>query len=139
MNGHCYKFRYVNYQYDPFPVIFFINAIKGTHPTSGNKWSLIQGVNLNYLSRNIRRQFIKEWQDSMTRHPNHFYLTWNMITHKFSRFGFEVAIRRYLLTPNSLMRKLEKVSPDKMENEILRSLHKDYSMLIQRQKTGRTR
>ena len=56
--GHFYKFKYSSFESDPAPMCIFISAIRGEHPTSGKQWNLIQGINLNYISRRERRQFV---------------------------------------------------------------------------------
>ncbi len=57
--GYFYSFRYSPYQEDPTPMIIFINGIKGLHPNTKHQWRLIQGINLNYIPRGDRKQFIE--------------------------------------------------------------------------------
>jgi hypothetical protein len=137
LNGHCYKFNYANFENDPNPHVFFINAIRGLNPDTGKRWNLIQAINLNYLPRSIRRRFVDEWQDSLRRTKGNFRLTWLMVLRKFPYF--RNAIRRYYLQPRSYISRLKYINADEMEGEIIRSFHKDFSKGVKRINAGRSR
>jgi len=61
-SGYFYQFNYSAFQHDANPMIIFISAIKGIHPNTGHQWRLIQGINLNYIPRTIRKRFVETWK-----------------------------------------------------------------------------
>jgi hypothetical protein len=136
-NFFCYKFRYANYENDPFPHVLALYRIKGTHPSSGNYWNLWQCINLNYLPRNQRRAFIKDALDNLRRSKWDFKFTWHTLMLKYP--WLRIATRRYYLDPKSYIQQLEYIPPEKMEAEIARNMVREYGMaaLRKRAKTYR--
>ena len=96
-NGRCYKFKYLNYEHDPSPCIFFLYAIRGVNPSTGHKWDLIQAINLNYLPRAVRKKFVADWGDTLKRSKGDFKMMWKTLMLKYPYM--KIATRRYLLTP----------------------------------------
>ena len=127
--GHFYKFKYSPYQNDPSPILLWINAIKGTHPTSGKQWNLIQGINLNYISRRERRQFVDLWKKEMER-TGRFDITWDRVKRQFPYM--QKSFRRYLLSPAYYIRDLEYIPYDKVDQEVTKSWFKDFSSTVTR-------
>lgn len=125
-NGFCYKFKYLNYEHDPYPHIFFLYAIRGTNPSSGNKWDLIQAINLNYLPRAVRKKFVADWGDTLKRSKGDFKMMWKTLMLKYPYM--KIATRRYLLTPKNYINNIEYIAPEQMDKEIVRNMVRDYSM-----------
>lgn len=129
-NFLCYKFRYLNYENDPNPHLLALYRIKGVHPTSGNMWNLLQGINLNYVPRGQRRAFVKDALDTLNRSKLDFKFSWHVLMMKYPFLS--IATRRYYLQPTSYIQNLEYIPPEKMEEELIRNLHRDYSFVKMR-------
>ncbi len=128
-SGDCYSFRYTAFENDPEPLILFLNGIYGLHPNTGHQWRLIQGINLNYIPRAKRKEFVKVWRKVMSTGKS-FKVTWQYIKRTFP---FVVpAIRRYLLFPRYYIRNVKYIPPDKYDDEIVRSWWKDFSKIGKR-------
>ena len=128
-SGYFYTFKYTAYQEDPRPMIIFINAIKGIHPKTGHQWRLIQGINLNYIPRKDRKQFINIWEKNIEKGKT-VKFTWNIVQ---SRFPYlKLALRRYMLLPKYYIRGLKAIDVGDLEKEIVRSWSKDFSMTLKR-------
>jgi len=100
-SGNFYSFKYGNYEEDPNPTIIFISGIRGTHPTSGNQWNLIQGINLNYIPRKDRKRFVSEWKKYIENGKS-VRFTWGKVVRDYPYL--KLSIRRYLLRPVYVIR-----------------------------------
>jgi hypothetical protein len=123
-SGYLYKFYYKGFQHDPYPIILYLYAIKGVNPDTGNRHNYIQGINLNYIPRQVRRTFADAWIPTLSRYNGSIRLTWEATIQKFP--FLRLALRRYMLTPG-VVTKLEELKIEKIYDEIVKSQLKDFS------------
>jgi hypothetical protein len=123
-SGRIYQFAYTAYEHDPAPLIIFLYWVEGNHPSTGRQWRFIQAINLNYISRTYRKQFVDTWIRTLytTRDVR---LTWQRVKQKFPEMTF--ATRRYFYTPTYYIKGLRSISLDNVEKEVVGSLIKDFS------------
>lgn len=133
--GHAYEFSYQAYQNDPSPIIFFINAIKGTHPSTNHQWRLMQGINISYISRKDRKRFVKKWRDEMNKSKGDVNFTWNRVKREFPYL--KLYIRRYMLKPNYYIRNIKYIPPEQWDKAVVKSWTKDFSSVIKRNVAAR--
>lgn len=134
IEGYCYEFRYTAYENDFQPLCFFINAIKGIHSNSGHQWRLIQCININYIPRRDRKRFVKRWQEELEKGKN-VEFTWQRIKSEFPYIKY--GIRRYLLKPNYYIRNIRYIPPENIDEEVVKTWHKDFSKTIERKIASR--
>jgi hypothetical protein len=123
-SGYLYKFYYRNFQHDPQPTILYLYAIKGVNPETGHKHNYIQGINLNYIPRQVRRTFADTWIPTLSKYDGSIRLTWEHVINKFP--FMRLALRRYLLQPG-VITKLQELEIEKIYDEIVKSQIKDFS------------
>lgn len=126
-SGHLYKFRYSNWYEDPEPMMILLYRFKGTHPKTKHEWRFIQGINMNYLPRHVRRNFAINWKQTLERNNGNVLLTWNEVKAKFPGIVKSDAIRRYFYKPAYYIQRPEYIPMDKMEEALISSWHKDFS------------
>jgi hypothetical protein len=128
-SGHFYKFKYNAYENDPNPIIIFISAIKGIHPNTGHQWRLIQGINLNYVPRGDRKQFVTLWKTNLEKNtPLNF--TWQIVKSKYPYLT--KSIRRYMLKPDYYIRDSKYISVLEVDAEVVKSWGSDFSSSVKR-------
>jgi hypothetical protein len=129
-SGDIIKFAYTGYEEDPTPLCIFLYSTSGYHPRTRHEHHYLQGINLNYVSRHNRKQFVRDWIERHNKTQN-TRLTYNYMK---SLYPYMDSItRRYFWKPSYYLRKLEKISLDKIESEVVGSLYKDYSQALRRQ------
>ena len=128
-SGHFYTFDYTAYENDPSPMIIFISAIQGINPKTGHQWRLIQGINMNYIPRSDRKNFLEIWNKHFDK-TNDVKFTWNVVKSKFPYL--KLSIRRFMLKPKYYIRKLKYIEPENLQKEMVKSLHKDFSETLKR-------
>lgn len=115
-SGDICKMAYTAYENDPQPLIIFLYATSGYHPTTKRQWRFIQGINLNYISRSFRKAFVKDWLETHSRTQN----TKLTYTDMKTRYPFmDTTTRRYFWKPNYYIRKLELIPPERIEQEVV--------------------
>jgi hypothetical protein len=129
-SGDICKMAYHGYHEDPRPLIIFLYATSGYHPNTKHEHHYIQGINLNYISRAFRKTFVKDWLESFDRRNRNTKLTYNDMKLKYS--FMDGVTRRYLYKPTYYLKKLELVTPDRIEEEVVGSLIRDYSKALHR-------
>jgi len=126
-SGLLYTFRYSNWFEDPEPMTIVLYKITGIHPSTGHQWNLLQCINMNYVPRHIRKNFIINWKQTLERNNGNVLLTWDEIKAKFPGIAKSNAIRRYQLKPQYMISKPKAIPIDQMEETIVSSWHKDFS------------
>jgi len=126
-SGHFYKFRYTNYFEDPEPLVVLLYRITGIHKNSGHQWNLIQCINMNYINRAIRKNFVINWKMTLERNNGNVLLTWNEVKAKFPGIVKSDAIRRYQMKPRYMIKNIEYIPIDKIEETVISSWSKDFS------------
>lgn len=123
-SGRMYKFSYSGYQHDPAPLVLFLYYVDGTHPGTKRQWRFVQCINLNYVSRSYRKQFVEQWVTTLytTRDVR---LTWNTIKRRYPELVF--AVRRYFYSPSYYIKGLRAIPLENVEQEVVGSLISDYS------------
>jgi hypothetical protein len=129
-SGHLVEFSYSAFEHDPKPLTFVLYSLKGTHPNTGHHWNLVQCINLNYLPRSIRQQFVTQWTTAFNKSKGNMKITWEMIKTQYPYIDH--FCRRYLLSPNYYIRSAREISLEDAQKEVVRSLVKDYSKWIMR-------
>jgi len=123
-SGRIYKFAYSAYQHDPTPLIIFLYWVEGTHPTTKRQWRFIQAINLNYISRSYRKQFVEQWVNSLYTTRN-VRITWSLLKSRWPELAF--ATRRYFYSPSYYIKGLRSIPLENVEKEVVGSLAADYS------------
>jgi len=123
-SGHCYNFNYAKYQYDPNPTVIVLNAVKGVHPTTGNRHNYLQACNFTYIPLPLRRTFIKQWISNMKRHNNNVSLSWIDVQRRYPIL--ELSIRRYHLD-KGYIRNMVEITTDDMEKVVMQKKMVDFS------------
>lgn len=123
-SGQIYNFAYAGFQNDPSPLIIFLYWMEGTHPRTHNQWKFFQAINLNYLSRSYRQNFVKNWVETLYN-TRSLKMTWARLSTMFPEMKF--ATRRYLYRPTYYIKGLRAVPLDRIEEEVVGSIYKDYS------------
>jgi hypothetical protein len=123
-SGRIYNFSYVGYAHDPAPLAIFLYWLEGTHPRTKRQWRFMQCINLHYLNRGYRKEFVKTWVETLYNTRN-LKLTWKLVKQKFPEIAF--ATRRYFHSPKYYMRSIREIPLKDIENEVVGSLMKDFS------------
>lgn len=130
-SGHFYTFYYKNYQNDPIPMIVMLNYVHGTHPTTGKVHNYIQAINLSYVPRQFRKKFLKVWEPTLKNNKGNVRLTWSKVV---GRWPFMMhAVRRYLVRKN-LIKYAREIPTEKINEEVVSTLTRDYSIVALKQK-----
>lgn len=127
--GHIYNFRYSNYENDPSPTYIHISSFSGYHPNTGREWRFHQGLNLSYIPRKDRKEFIKIWKENMQKNRN-MRFTWELVKKRFPYLKH--SIRRYFYSPSYYIRNPREIPIEEWENEVIRGWAKDFSMNVKR-------
>jgi len=122
--GHLYSFRYKRFQYDPEPTVIVLYAVGGTHPKTGNRHNYIQAINLNYITRGKRREFVAAWTQMLKQYGGNVIFTWNMVKRKYPYL--QVAFRRYSLDRGIIV-KLKEIPLEEINQAVVGTWAKDYS------------
>jgi len=127
-SGHFYTFFYNAWREDPNPIIILFYKITGINKKTGHQWRLIQGINLNYIPRRQRKAFVTLWQKEMERNKGNVEFTWNIVEFRFPYL--EMAVRRYMITPQYRIQRAREIPDDELENVVISSFGKDFSRKI---------
>lgn len=128
-SGHIFSFRYKNFEHDPTPTILCLYALKGRNPRTNHMWNLVQGINLNYIPRHYRKQFLQTWMPLLEKNHGNIQLTWGQILRRFPYLA--VACRRYLLDRRVFL-DLKEIPLEDIEAIVVSTWAKDYSKQVQR-------
>ena len=128
-SGHMYKFKYTAYHNDPNPTYLHICSFSGYHPNTGRQWRFHQGINLAYLPRKERKQFVKDWADYFSKNKNP-KITWKALVRKYPYL--REYTRRYFYSPSYYIKKPQEIKPEDWEKEVVQSLAKDFSSTIRK-------
>jgi len=129
-SGRFYSFHYTKFQNDPIPTVIMINAVIGTHPTTGHYHNYIQAINLSYVSRNYRKKFVDDWLLHYKKYNGDVKLTWETVEKRYPFIKF--ALRRYLLKKHFLLYARE-IKDNDIEREVISTWLRDYSMMAMKQ------
>jgi Fe-S cluster biosynthesis and repair protein YggX len=130
-SGRFYSFFYQPYKNDPIPTVIMINAIKGTHPTTGHVHNYLQCINLSYIPRAYRARFVNLWIKTLENSGGNVKLTWNTVV---SRFPFlKIAVRRYILGKHYIRYQREIQGRADIEREVISTVYRDYSQMAMKQ------
>src|SRR5574343_344991 len=123
-SGNFYKFSYQAFENDPTPTIIFLYAIEGINPSTNHQWRLIQAINLSYIPRNIRKQFVELWMVELNKRKN-VKFTWEMVKAQYPMI--QLGIRRYFLKPTYYITNLKEIPREKIMDNVVGSFIKDFS------------
>jgi len=124
-SGKVYQFSYTGYEHDPAPMCIFLYWVSGNHPTTKRQWRFMQCINLHYISRSYRKEFVEHWGEILYRTRN-LKMTWNTVKRRFPEMEF--ATRRYFYSPSYYVKGLRAIPLEDLEKEVVGSLVKDYSV-----------
>ncbi len=127
-SGHIYSFRYRAFENDPNPTVLCLYAIKGINPNTGHRWNLLQALNLNYVARQDRRNFLHTWMGILERNHGNIRLTWETILRRYPYLA--IACRRYLLD-RTMFRELKEIPLEDIESVVVSTWARDYSRQAQ--------
>jgi len=126
-SGHLYKFKYSAWETDPEPMVILLYRFKGYHPKTGREWRFIQALNMNYVPRHIRKNFVINWKRTLERNNGNVFLTWKEVKAKFPGLVKSDCIRRYFYSPSYYITNIQAIPVEEMETAIVSSWHKDFS------------
>jgi len=127
-SGHAYVFKYGPWRNDPAPTIIFMYAFSGTNPTTGHEWRFIQGINMTYLPREMRKAFANDWVKQYERTRGNVKFTWRLVTQMYPFMKF--AVRRYFYSPTYYIKDLREVPFEKFESVVVSTYSKDFSKKV---------
>lgn len=127
-SGHIYKFKYVPWKSDPEPVVIFMYAFSGTHPTTGHEWHFMQCINFTYIPRPQRRAFAALWMREWQRTNGNLEFTWQRVLNEFPYLSG--AVRRYFYSPNYYISNVMEIPLEDMEDVIVSTWSKDFSKKV---------
>ena len=110
---------------DPEPIILFMYAFTGRHPTTGHEWRFIQGINFSYIPRTHRRAFISRWLATWEQTNGNFQLTWERLVAEFPYL--KNAVRRYFYKPSYYIKNPIEIPLEDMESVVVSTWSKDFS------------
>ena len=111
-------------------------ALEGTNPKTGHQFRLLQGINMTYIPRSIRRQFIKDWSKTL-QSSRDVKFTWEKVKRKYPYL--QNAIRRYFLKPTYYIKDLKEIPFEDMEKVVVSTFSKDFSKKIKTSLIGKFR
>lgn len=128
-SGEFYSFNYSGFENDPHPHIIMINKWSGHNPNTGHEYRFIQAINLNYVQRSKRKQFVNDWLKEWENSKGNIKFTWENVQKKYPYLKFY--IRRYFYKPKYYISKLEYLDTEKkIKNKLIRNWYKDFSKSI---------
>lgn len=127
-SGYLYTFKYRAWGEDPKPLLLFFYAINGINPNTGHQWRLIEGCNINYLPKSMRRAFANEWVRVFDRTGGNVRFTYKILQRRYPYMRF--AVRRYLLKPRYYISKLKEIPFEDMEAAIVSTWSKEFSRKV---------
>jgi hypothetical protein len=127
-SGHVYSFRYRAWSNDPNPLIILMYTLEGTNPSTGHQWRFIQGCNMTYLPRSMRRAFANEWVRVFERTNGNVRFTYEIMKRKYPYMSH--AIRRYFTKPNYYIQNIKEIPFEDMEKALISTWSKDFSKKI---------
>lgn len=129
-SGSIYTFRYSNFQHDPQPTFLFMNAYNGIHPNTGHQHRYIQGINLSYVPRSMRKKFVKDFIRYMKNKSLTPQISRELIKRKYPYL--QHAIRRYFFKPSYYITKVQEIPLDELESVVVSTWSKDFSKKVLR-------
>jgi hypothetical protein len=132
-SGHVYSFRYQGWQHDPEPTLIFMYAFSGKHPRTQREWRFIQGINLTYVPRPLRKAFAITWIREFERTNGNAEFTWDLVKNRFPYLG--LAVRRYFYSPSYYITSTRHIPFQEMEEVIVSTWSKDFSKKVKTQLT----
>ena len=100
--GNFYQFRYLNYENDPYPLIYYLNHRNAINFETGHFHKYIQGINFHYIPRQYRMQFAEKWLKYVEKRKitiqSEFMLMWQKMSILYPFLA--TAYRRYLTYPS---------------------------------------
>lgn len=124
-SGHIYQFDYHAWHNDPRPTFILMYRLFGINPKTNHQWRLIQGINLTYIPRPVRKQFAQTWVQEMERTNGNAAFTWQLVKRRYP--GLTTAVRRYLIRPNYYITNIKAIPLEDMESVIVSTWSKDFS------------
>lgn len=124
-SGLPYSFSYSHWHHDPHPLVIFLYAFSGTHPSTGRQWRFMQAINVSYLPRRDRKRFVRVWKDELIRNNGKVEFTWPLVQNQFPYL--EGAVRRYFYTPSYMINNVKAIPIEDMEQAIVSTWAKDFS------------
>ena len=127
-SGYVYSFKYKNYENDPEPLIILLYSLEGVNPNTNHRWNLFQGINLTYVDRSKRQALARDWMGLFKKTKGNVRFTWELVQ---KRYPFlELAVRRYIHQPGTLINNSKEISEKNMEKAIKSSMIKDFSKKV---------
>lgn len=135
-SGFFYKFKYSAFENDANPLIIFMSSIEGINDNTGHQWRIIQGLNMHYVPRAMRKKFLKVWMLELNKSKD-IKFTWKKVIAMYPYI--KIGIRRYFFKPAYYIQKLEEIPIDRIEKEVVSSLIKDFSGKVKRKLLSKIR
>jgi len=126
-SGQIYQFNYKAWENDPRPIIVFMYAFEGTHPTTGRQWRFFQGINFTYVPRSVRKEFAEVWISEIGRGRDP-RLTYQKAKRRWP--GLIHATRRYFYSPSDYIKKSREIPYDQWEDAIVSTFARDFSKKV---------
>lgn len=127
--GNFYQFRYLNYENDPEPLIYYLNYRNAINEDTGRLHRYIQGINFHYIPMGKRLTFVTNWLNFVEKNKSFLFSNFLQIWKELKRrYGFlEVAYRRYLTEPTGLIKNVSYIKRSLVVPMVKGSIEKDFS------------
>jgi hypothetical protein len=99
-------------------------GVKGQHPKTGHIHNYLLAINLSYINRNNRRQFVKQWVNTLIRTKGNIPLTYKGIVEQFPFMA--AAVRKYLLSRSDLF-EIREIPLEMIGEVVVGTMYKDFS------------
>jgi len=128
-SGHVYQIgHYQGWENDPSPTLIVMYRLSGINPSTGHQWRFIQGINMTYIPRAIRKQFAQHWARELERTNGNIEFTWDLVQNRYPYL--EKAVRRYFYKPSYYIKNVKAIPFDEMESVIVSTWSKDFSKKV---------
>ena len=135
-SGYVYTFKYQAWENDPHPTVVMMYALEGLHPNTGHQWRFFQGINMTYVPRVMRRQFINDWK-RILQSSRSVKFTWEKVVVKYPYL--KNAVRRYFFRPTYYITDIKEIPFDDLEAVVVSTWSKDFSKKVKTSLIGKFR
>ena len=127
--GHFYQFKYLNFENDPEPLIYYLNFRNATNVKTGKIHKYIQGINFHYIPMSKRVKFVTDWLNFTQKHnsiiSSNFLMLWKELIRRYP--FLEGSYRRYLVEPVGIIKNVEDIKTDLVIPMVKGSIERDFS------------
>lgn len=127
--GNFYQFKYVNFENDPFPLIYYLNCVNSLNKKTGHFHRYIQGINFHYIPKANRLFFLESWLAYIEKNEhfiqNNFLKLWTALNTKYD--FLKTCYRRYFTFPIGYINNIQGIKKSLIIPMVKGSMEQDFS------------